>query len=168
MPSGGKRLTNFSQRRKPCADYLLDQSSHERVLIRPNSLALPVMSVILWRSACPAIRRSYSPIGLPMDSNSARSPPAKRASSPSKGSRLTGPERKDARIRELKSRRLLLETPYQSSKTLTDETCAIEPSPICESKRARTEAGLSFISAMQTFVSSRHLNQNTYEWVAFS
>jgi hypothetical protein len=61
-------------------DYGRPQSAQASSLIRANSDRFAVINVSLFRIACPAIKRSYAPIGFPMDSRSARIAPAISAS----------------------------------------------------------------------------------------
>src|SRR5208283_4153606 len=61
-------------------DYGLPQSDQVSALTRANSERFAVINVSLFRIACPAIKRSYAPIGFPMDSRSARIAPAISAS----------------------------------------------------------------------------------------
>src|SRR5207248_7626057 len=71
--------------------YPFAQSSQARPLTRLNSLLFAVTKVILWRTACPEISRSYAAIGRPIFSRAARIVPALLASSSSKGSATMGP-----------------------------------------------------------------------------
>ena len=98
------------------------QSSHESPLTRLNSLALDVTRVSLRRTACPAISRSYAPIGRPADSKAARIAPASFASSSSKGRNETGPDRNACTLARFASLRSLFSAPYHSSKAAIAET----------------------------------------------
>src|SRR5258707_15628655 len=101
---------------------LLAQSCQLNPFTRANSETLAVTSVNLRADACPAIRRSYAPMGLPETSSLPRIVPADWASASSKESRLTGPARKVSSRWLLSSGRVLFATPYQSSYVTTVET----------------------------------------------
>jgi len=58
----------------------LDQSSQTSPFTLANSETFAVIRVIFWRTAWPAISRSYAPIGRPADSSSVRRSPAILAS----------------------------------------------------------------------------------------
>src|SRR6266478_1339380 len=135
--------------------YPLPQSSQTRLFTLANSLVFAVTSVSLRLSACPAISMSYAPIGFPIRSSEARTPPASRASSSSKPRTRTGPARKVARSSAFSFGRALLATPYQSSYKTTVETQTRAPAWTALSNRARTDAGSPLFSAMQELVSSR-------------
>jgi len=57
-------------------NYPLPQSSQSNPFTLPNSFAFAVTSVIFRASACPAIKRSYVPMGFPLRSKVFRISPA--------------------------------------------------------------------------------------------
>src|SRR6266404_1278758 len=121
------------------------QSSQTKPFTRPNPLAFAVTSVSLRHNACPAINRSYVPVGLPVRSKVFRISPAHRASSSPNSNTRTGPARNIFKRSVFASVWTLFATPYQSSYKDTDGIHTGAP-----------DSDVRLINAMHAFVSSKY------------